>query len=95
MNIDIPKVKMIMTDINLNVSGEIRNNVTSEERKRVKKVKLMTNPRTIPTGLLFPPLIPPDNTIGSMGRMHGERMVTNPAIKANKMRIIIVLLLVL
>lgn len=86
---DVPKLNIITTDISLNVSGDIPNNVTSEERKRVKKVKLITNPNTMPIGLFFPPLIPPDSTMGNIGRIHGERIVTNPAIKANKIRIII------
>ena len=48
------------------------------ERKRVKKVKLKTKPRIIPNGFLFPSPTAPDKTTGSIGKMHGERMVTIP-----------------
>ena len=55
--------------------------------KSVKKVKLSTNPVTTPTGLAIPTLTPPmpeDRTIGRMGRMHGESIVTTPARNENK-----------
>ena len=53
-----------------------------------KKVKLKIKPVITPSGLFFPPLIAPDKTIGKMGRMHGESIVTSPAINAKTIRII-------
>ena len=70
-------------------SEEMPVSLTMVERKRVKKVKLTIKPITTPNGLLFPLSIPPDSTIGSTGKMHGDNIVTNPAMKANATRIII------
>jgi hypothetical protein len=59
------------------------------DKKRVKKVKLVINPATTPSGRFFPPVRVPDNTTGRMGRMQGERIVTTPPMNANKRRRII------
>jgi len=83
---------MIATDKALKKSGEMPVNFTNDERNSVKNVKLRINPTTIPNGLLLSLLIPPDKTIGSIGRIHGESIVTNPAMKANPMSMIIYLL---
>jgi hypothetical protein len=55
---------------------------TREVRKRVKKVKLPTKPVTTPKARRRPPPKEEDRTIGRMGRIQGERMVTKPARKA-------------
>lgn len=72
--------------MNLKVSAEISKLLTKVARKRVKKVKLTTNPITIPKGLLCPPTLP-DNTIGKIGRTHGDRIVTIPATNAKRISI--------
>ena len=59
------------------------------ERNSVKKVKLKTKPKTIPRGFLFPEVTPPDKTIGKIGKMQGERIVTIPPKKAKRTRRII------
>lgn len=71
------------------LSDDMPTALTRVERKSVKKVKLAINPVTTPKGLLFPLSIPPDRTMGNTGNMQGERMVTNPAMKAKIIRIII------
>lgn len=68
--------------------------LTIVERKRVKKVKLKMKPKTIPSGrardgLVPGLLIPEERIIGKTGKIQGERIVTNPARKANKINIII------
>lgn len=68
--------------------------LTMVERNRVKKVKLRIKPKTIPSGRAndgFMPglLIPEERIIGNTGKMQGERIVTSPARKANKIKIII------
>lgn len=71
------------------LSPEIPVALTISERKRVKNVKLAMKPRTIPSGLCLFPLILPDKTIGRIGKIQGERIVTIPAKKANKISKII------
>jgi hypothetical protein len=92
---EIPKPAIIITEINLRLSADIPLRRTIVERKRVKKVKLKTNPATTPIGLDFPISLPPkdeDNIIGKIGKMHGESIVTIPAKKANAISKIILLL---
>lgn len=55
-----------------------------------KNVKLRIKPTITPSGRLLPPVSDPDNTIGKMGNMQGDKIVTNPAIKAKTSSIIIV-----
>ena len=62
-------------------------------RKSVKKVKLRIKPRIIPKGRFLSPLTLA-RTIGRIGRMHGERIVTIPAKKANRSKRIILLIIV-
>jgi hypothetical protein len=47
----------------------------------------MTSPVTIPKGRKRPSAVPPDNSAGSIGRMHGDNTVKMPAKKAKKIRI--------
>jgi hypothetical protein len=75
---------MITTETVRRASGDTPVARTRAERKSVKKVKEMTNPATIPHGLLFPPVTEPESTIGKMGRMQGDRIVTTPAKNAKK-----------
>jgi hypothetical protein len=66
---------------------------TIADRASVKKVKLKINPVIIPSGRFLPPVNDPERTIGRMGRIQGERMVTIPAKKAKIIRSIIIVLL--
>jgi len=84
----IPKSRIIITEINLKESAEIPKLLTMRARKSVKKVKLKINPKTIPSGLLCPPTLP-DRTIGKMGSIQGDKIVTIPAIKAKSVSITI------
>lgn len=84
-----PNKKMTMIDTTLSESAEMCSALTKVERKRVKKVKLAIKPVTIPSGFLFPPVTEPANTMGRIGRIQGDKMVTIPATKANNMRMII------
>jgi hypothetical protein len=57
---------------------------TIVERNSVKKVKLNMNPVTTPRGRRFPDVSTVDERmIGKIGNIHGERIVTTPAKKAN------------
>jgi hypothetical protein len=78
-----PKRKIITIEKIRRESAEIPRVLTSKLKKRVKNVKLKIKPVTTPKGLFLPPLSDPDKTIGRIGRMHGERIVTTPPIKAN------------
>lgn len=80
---------MTMTEMFLNRSEDMPVSLTIDDKNRVKKVKLMIKPITTPKGLFFPLSIPPDNTIGNTGNIQGDKMVINPAMNANMMRIII------
>jgi hypothetical protein len=64
--------------------------LTIADKKSVKKVKLKTNPVTIPNGRSLPPVSELDKTIGSTGRIHGERIVTIPLRKAKIININII-----
>jgi hypothetical protein len=73
---------MTNTEIVRSVSADIPVNLIIVVRNNVKKVKLVINPVTTPRGLFLPPVRVPDSTIGRIGRMHGERIVTMPPINA-------------
>ena len=60
---------------------------------RVKHEKLAIMPSVIPKGFLFPPVDDEESTIGTSGQIHGVSMVTTPDTKANKSKIIIVVIL--
>lgn len=82
-----PKIPSIKIDKNRSESAEIPLTLTIVERKRVKKVKLKTNPATTPRGRLFPVVSAvEERIIGKMGRTQGERIVTTPARKAKAVR---------
>jgi hypothetical protein len=53
----------------------------------VKIVKVTTNPVSIPNGRIRPCPTLPESTIGSTGRIHGDRIVITPDTKANASRI--------
>lgn len=74
-----PKIIRITTEIVRSRSADIPVKFTIDERASVKKVKLRIKPVIIPSGFLLPVPTDPDNTIGKIGRMHGERIVTIPA----------------
>lgn len=82
-----PKIVNIKMDKNRSESAEIPLTLTIVERKRVKKVKLRTNPATTPRGRLFPVVSAvEERIIGRIGRTQGERMVTIPARNAKVVR---------
>lgn len=59
---------------------------TIADKKSVKNVKLAIKPNTIPKGRDLPELCPAkdeDKMIGKIGNIHGDKIVTTPAIKAN------------
>ena len=56
-------------------------------RNSVKNVKLPMNPMITPSGFIFPEVSAVvESTIGRTGNMHGESMVTIPAINANRVK---------
>ena len=77
-----PKRKTITTEINLNESAGIPVSFTRVDKNRVKKVKLNIKPKITPKGYFLSPAIVPVRTIGSMGSIQGDSMVTIPARKA-------------
>jgi hypothetical protein len=85
----IPNSKTMITENVRRKSAETPVSLTKVERKRVKNVKLMIKPVTIPKGLFFPVPTEPDRTMGRIGSMHGDRIVTTPAINENKIKKII------
>ena len=89
ISINWTKLAMTKTEIKRSDSAGMPLKRTIEERKSVKKVKLTINPVMTPSGRFFPPVIEPDKTIGSIGRMQGERIVTMPARNAKRIRSII------
>lgn len=78
---------MIITDKVRSASAGIPVACTRVAKNRVKREKLRTKPVTTPNGRLCPPVRPEDKTIGKIGSIQGERMVTKPAMKAKKARI--------
>lgn len=80
----------MIIDVKRKVSTGMPNNLTIVDRNRVKKVKLAIKPTTTPSGLFLPEVSTEDESIiGSIGRIHGERIVAIPAKKAKaKSRII-------
>lgn len=84
-----PSASMMMTEVERRMSGDAPVYLTSVARERVKNEKLATNPTTTPYGLYLPPAIPPLRTSGRMGKIHGDRIVTNPPANANKVSNII------
>jgi hypothetical protein len=78
----MPKPAITITDIFRRISEDIPLAFTIVERKSVKKVKLAINPVTTPMGRDLPESFPPmveDKTIGRIGKIQGERIVTTPA----------------
>jgi hypothetical protein len=73
-----PKNKIIIIENKRRESAGIPIILTIEVKKSVKKVKLKIKPVTTPKGLFFPPTIELDKTIGNIGRIHGDRIVTIP-----------------
>lgn len=60
--------------------------MTIADKNKVKRVKLSTNPTTIPMGRLCPPFRDPERTIGRIGRMQGESIVIKPAMNEKSIR---------
>lgn len=65
------------------VFGEILDTLTKLERNRVKNEKLEIKPVTVPICFLktLLPETDTERTIGKTGKIHGERIVTIPAMK--------------
>ncbi len=85
----IPKKRILIIEMLRSTSTEIPVSLTIAERKSVKNVKLSIKPVTIPSGLFFPVATLPESTIGRIGKIHGDRIVTIPARKANASKSII------
>jgi hypothetical protein len=83
-----PKRTINTTATILKAEGGIFNNLMRVARVRVKMLKLKIKPRITPAGRLLPPMLP-DKTIGSTGRIQGERIVTTPERKAKNRSIVI------
>jgi hypothetical protein len=86
MSIEMPSPAIIKTETIRNEPAGIPLNCTMVERKRVKNVKLAINPTTTPIGRntsfsLSP--IDDERTMGKIGRIHGDKIVTSPAKNAN------------
>jgi len=52
----------------------------------VKIVKLIINPEITPSGYFLLPTLEPLRIIGKTGKIHGDKIVTTPAIKAKKIK---------
>ena len=81
---------MMMIEKNRSESADMLSVFTSVDKNKVKKVKLAIKPTTIPNGLCLlvsPSPIVDDKTIGRIGKIQGESIVTIPAIKAKKINI--------
>lgn len=81
-NIVKPRRAIIKIEKLRRMFGEILKTFTIVERKSVKKVKLEIKPVMVPICFLKLFLLETetDRTIGKTGKIHGERMVTIPAI---------------
>ena len=80
---------MITTEMFRKLSAEIPVALTIAVRKSVKKVKLKIKPITMPIGRFLLPVKEPERMIGRIGRMQGERIVTMPARRAKRIKMII------
>ena len=92
MSSDNPKPIITITDKLRSKSAEIPLIFTIVDKKSVKNVKLAIKPVIIPIDLLFPTSTPPtveDSIIGKIGRIQGDKIVTIPARKANKINSVI------
>jgi hypothetical protein len=77
---------MTITEIDLSASAETPVALTIVARNKVKKVKLMTKPVTMPIGFLLPSATDPERITGKIGKIQGDRIVTTPAKKAKTVR---------
>ena len=82
----MPKKRIIRTEKFLRSSGERPVALTIADKKSVKRVKLRTKPITMPIGLRCPPFKEPERTMGRIGKIQGESMVTKPAMNENKIK---------
>ena len=80
-----PKIANIKMEMKRSEFAGIPLTRTIVDKNKVKKVKLVTNPATTPSGFCFPVPSEDERMIGSKGRMHGESTVTIPAKNAKKM----------
>lgn len=81
-----PKSKIIITEKLRSRSADIPVAFTIAVKNNVKSVKLSIKPVTMPIGLLCPPDNEPERTMGNIGNMQGDRIVTKPAINAKKIK---------
>lgn len=93
MSIDIPNVAMMSTETTRKDPAGIPVSWTIDDKNSVKNEKLATKPRTTPIGrdiLVFLSSMEEDNTIGNMGKIQGDKIVTIPARNAKRSNKIIV-----
>ena len=86
MSIETPKSAIITTDRTRSAFAGIPLSWTIVDKKRVKNVKLAIKPTTTPIGrdkFVFLSPIDDESTMGKIGKIHGDRMVTIPAKNAN------------
>jgi len=79
---DNPKAKRMMAAIFRKISASNAVRLTRKEIVSVKIVKLVTMPRTAPTGLLLLPPVAVERTIGKSGQIQGARIAARPEMKA-------------
>jgi hypothetical protein len=79
-----PKSTIRATAARRMASGGMPRARTIADRARVKNVKPSTKPAITPKGLALPFPKLPERTIGSRGRMQGERIVITPETKAKR-----------
>ena len=82
----MPNNRIIPTEIWRSNSAGIANALTIVDKNNVKKEKLKTKPKTMPMGFLCPPETEAERTIGRTGKIQGESIVINPAIKEKSIR---------
>jgi hypothetical protein len=83
INSEAPKMMSKATESNRRAPVDIPRAFARVNEKTAKKVKLRIKPVTTPRGRHFPFDSEPDRTMGRIGRMHGDSIVTSPPINEN------------
>lgn len=85
-----PKKPIIMTATKRKILGSKGIIFTIYDSERVKKAKLTMTPIVMPNAFFFPPVVEDDKTIGSIGQIHGAKMVTRPERKAKSSKTVMI-----